>query len=161
MICVQQPIITNKIINKNEPKQKKILSQVLLGFYLCILFFGVWTSLTISNGEVCVNLELYEVYKDLNFSFNYSIKDFLINFAMLVPVGFYLNQFKLNIITIWYLGAVVGCIIEMGQFVLPINRVVQLMDVLTNGFSVVLGYTIAENTHKLLKNVNYYDKITK
>lgn len=145
----------------NIPKQKRILIQSLLGLYFCALLFCVWTSLTIVDGRVIINWEKYEELKQINFQINYTLNDFIINFLMLLPVGFYLKQTKCSRLLIWGAGMLLGFVIEFGQFVLPIYRVVQLMDVVTNGFSAVLGCLISENIYKPLKNTSYYDKITK
>jgi len=91
----------------------------------------------ISNGKWCA--------KSIDYSFKVNKQDLLINLFMLFPMGAFCIVFtqhrNLKFPILWGLmiGLIIGFLIETFQFILPVNRSVQLSDMVLNAASVVIG----------------------
>ena len=92
----------------------------------------------VNNGQWCA--------KNIKFSFaNLSKTDVLINLTMLFPLGAFFvvfaKQQNIKFQMFWSLpaGLAVGLFIETWQFILPVNRSVQISDALFNAVSVFVG----------------------
>lgn len=120
---------------------------ILLVIYLIIMILGVWTRVVIQGDIVKVSLDYSGGW--LSKSIRWGVKglklsDALINLFLLVPIGISMAvlipyKVKFKVIYMFLLGLIIGFIIEVGQFVLPVYRSVQLTDVVINGISMVLG----------------------
>ena len=94
---------------------------------------------------------------DLNIFHNGKI-DMIINILMLIPVGIsivVLNNHNIKVMNVLLLtiGFCVGFTIELLQLILPIARAVQLIDVILNGLSVILGGVIGILYVKLVNKI--------
>ena len=132
---------------KNE-KLKSILTHVFFGLYLCVLLAGVFGRVDISGGLVKVSFDFGGEWaaKTINWSVsNITTFDLLINLFMVIPVGMYIaylsrrKKMVISLLLFVALGFATGLFIESFQFILPIQRSVQLSDVLLNMASVVIG----------------------
>ncbi len=92
----------------------------------------------VSNGQWCA--------KNINFSFsNLTKTDVIINLLMLFPLGAFSTvialrkDLKFPLVYAFLIGLSVGLTIETLQFILPVNRSVQLSDIIFNGISVLIG----------------------
>lgn len=135
---------------KNE-KIKKIVTIVLFSLYCVVLFVGVFGVINIGGGNVSIAFNFTNKWasKTINFGFNITKFDLVINLVMLFPVGmfafFLLQKRKLltKVLLLVLIGALTGLLIETCQFILPIYRSVQLSDVLLNTVSVFAGGMLA------------------
>jgi VanZ family protein len=120
---------------------------ILFAIFIVILLCGVLSQYAIVDWNYILHFDFsYHVEKSINWEFwNVGIIDMLINIFMLIPIGqvvayFAKTESKANILVMLVLvGLGVGLTIETLQYLLPINRSVQLSDVILNSFSVVLG----------------------
>ena len=130
---------------KNKRRRKILVITLLIVFSVCLLI-GVIGNFYTKDG-------IYNVYFDFNYISPKSVQwnilenslgDMLINIIMLIPVGIAIvglcaDNKKRMLILLFTIGFVIGLIIETLQYILPINRAIQLADVLWNGVSVLLG----------------------
>ena len=145
---------------KNE-KAKKIVSIVLFGLYCIVLLVGVFGVISFSQGNVNIAFNFTNKWasKTINWGFNITKFDLIINLVMLFPVGmisYFLLQKKkmlIRIILLIVIGMLTGLFIEACQFVLPIYRSVQLTDVLLNTASVFGGGLLAMGYLSLIKKI--------
>lgn len=136
----------------DNKKINKIIMWTLFSLFLVCLVLGVFTNLTIVDNYVLIKIYSTGSWanKSIGFRFdNLTLFDILINLIMLVPVGVvfellyvYKNKntnFWKEVLWFILIGFFCGFCIEFLQFVLPINREVQLSDVVFNALSCVLG----------------------
>ena len=135
------------------------LSLIYFLIFLVVLAFCVFTTVDIGKDFVTINIVNNGKWfsKKISFVFNNDLKDILINLAMLFPVGFitgcwtrYKNK-KFMLIWAFVIGLCIGSIIEFGQFAFPIDRSVQLSDIVYNGLSGLIGginYFLLNLIHK-------------
>lgn len=145
---------------KNE-KTKKIVTIILFSLYCVVLFVGVFGVISFSQGNVNIAFNFTNKWasKTINFGFNITRFDLIINLVMLFPVGmfaYFLLQKKklwLKLLLLVLVGALTGLLIETCQFILPIYRSVQLTDVLLNTVSVFAGGMLAWGFLAIIKKI--------
>lgn len=113
---------------------------------LCVCVFA-----TVSIGKDVVTIQFVNngrwCAKTINFFSILQKNDILINLCMLFPLGAFFvvlaQQSNLKFQLLWSLlaGLAVGLFIETWQFILPVNRSVQLSDAVFNAISVFIGAT--------------------
>ena len=144
------PIILRLLINKK--KINMILSLVLFFLFLIVLTLGVFTNCSVFYPSIKISFETNGVWASEYIRFNIfylSIFDIMVNSIMLLPVGvlftlfyYYKRQnFTIKKLFLWLvlLGFLCGLFIETMQFILPIERAIQLSDVLLNTISCFIG----------------------
>ena len=136
-------------------KKDKLRNTFTIAFfclYLGVLFCGVFGQLGIDGSRVVIDFDFGGQWcaKTIKWSLiNISTFDLVINLVMLLPVGmftFYFARKKkwwLRLLFLAIFGLLSGTFIETCQFILPIQRSVQLSDVLLNCVSVFAGGLIA------------------
>lgn len=145
-----------------KEKIKKIIAIVLLSLFIVILLVGTWGKLDIGKDVVRINFDFSGKFcnKTINFSFNnLQHFDIVINLIMMIPIGMFIVMlYNKNFIKMMFLllivGALSGFFIELTQFVLPIQRNVQLSDVIFNMLSVLIGGLICRVYIAILNCVN-------
>ncbi len=136
-----------------KDKVKIILFNIWFVLFLVVLIVGVFGKLDINKNftNITFDFSAYWFNKSINFSFKNITKfDLLINLFMLIPVGVYFDfiltkqKFSKRLVIVLFIGLGFGLGIEFCQFMLPIQRGVQLSDALLNAASVIIGYLIFE-----------------
>ena len=128
-------------------KSTSILIWILFAIFIAILLCGVLSKYKISGENYILYFDFqYYTEKAINWRFwNVGVVDLIINIVMLIPIGQVVAYFAKTESRFKVLGALalvglgVGLTIETLQYVLPINRSVQVSDVIFNTISVVLG----------------------
>ena len=144
------PIILRMLINKK--RANTILSFVLLLLFLFVLCLGVFTNCSVTYPTIKISFETNELWANeyiLFNIFNLTCFDLLVNSVMLLPFGviftlfyYYKNpNFSVKKLFLWlfFIGLACGLFIETMQFILPIERTIQLSDVLLNTISCFIG----------------------
>lgn len=125
-----------------------VITCVLTVIFFISLCICVFSTVSIDNDFVTILFESNGKWcaKNINYTFsNLTKQDILINIFMLFPLGAFCIVFtshrnlKLPLIWAFVIGLIVGFIIETFQFILPINRSVQLSDMIFNALSVLIG----------------------
>lgn len=144
----------------NEKLQRKIFLIYLISFF-SFLTTGTIANIKISKVTISVSLNLKNIKRKI-FSTNFHnlpLSDIIINSLMLFPVGTSFNFLHLKNKKFWtkifltiIVGALIGTTIETIQFILPINRVSQISDVVFNITSTIFGCCFSEILIKNNKN---------
>ena len=126
-----------------------ICAIVLFCVYAMVLCLGVFGRVEFTKSTVKLGLDFSGQWcsKSINWNFAHlSAFDVVINLFMLVPVGFFVTYFLVKKWKIWqllifllFIGFAFGLFIETMQFILPIQRSVQLSDIVFNSISVFIG----------------------
>jgi len=133
-------------------KVSNVLMTLLLIAFLVILFLGIYCKVYFVDDKVFVKPDFSGEWmsKTVNFKFNIVSKfDFFINLILLIPIGIvtrYLTKDRkawARILIILVVAFVSGILTELGQFILPIPRSVQLTDSVLNMISVLIGAIVA------------------
>lgn len=135
------------ILTIKNIKTLKIVTRVLAVVYAVILVIGVWSRVSVRDGVVNISFDYSQGFlsKEISWGFSsLSFVDVALNLVMLIPVGIIFSvlspePIKMQLIWSFVIGLSLGIIIELGQFMLPVRRSVQLSDVLFNTLSVILG----------------------
>lgn len=129
-------------------KLQKILMIIYFCCYLCVLFVGVFGSLSIGERYITINFDFTRDWraKPINISLSGIGKfDLIINLVMLYPAGMFIlflarrKKWWIKLIMLATIGLAIGATIETLQFILPVPRSVQLSDALLNMTSVFIG----------------------
>ena len=147
IIC---PIVLRLLINKK--KINTILSLVLLILFLIVLFLGVFTNCSVTYPSIKISFSTNGLWASEYIRFNIfklSIFDLCVNAIMLLPIGVIFSLFyyyknptlsiKKLLLWLMLIGFLSGLFIEAMQFILPIERAIQLSDIILNTISCVLG----------------------
>lgn len=129
-----------------------ITTLIFMVLYLGILMVGVLGSLSLKNGNIIIKMSFnYHSKKSIHWALSTPIRDAVKNILMFIPfgVGGYVvlklkgeKTYKILILLL-IAGASFGIVIESLQYFLPINRMVQFIDVINNGLSCLLGGIIS------------------
>lgn len=147
IIC---PIIL-RLTFKNK-KVTIILLSIMATLFSIVLFIGVFTKVTVTQDviKISLNSKGHWASETINFNiFNLSTFDLCVNTIMLIPFGVilalalnYRNKkmpFWKLLLLLFLCGILFGFMIELIQFILPIERAIQLSDVFLNAISCVIG----------------------
>ena len=127
---------------------KKIFLTAFFVLYICILIIGVLGKIDITAETTKITFDFSGEWaaKPINWNFDHlTLFDVLINLFMLIPIGTYIclmkndNLFAKTIFMSLFIGFLIGVCIETAQFILPIQRSVQLSDAIFNAASVMIG----------------------
>lgn len=129
-------------------------AQVLKLTYLIYVSFFVCMIILLTILDIKIKMPYITAKLNFNINFYYSKSviydlsglakyDLFTNMVLLAPIGglMYLIDYRkyLFVPYCFFVGVYIGTFIEVMQLLLPISRVVQLIDVLLNGVSVMLG----------------------
>lgn len=140
----------------------KIFMMLLFIVFLVVLFIGIYFKVSFVNNKVYAVPDFSGKWfnKTINLSLTNIPKfDFVINIIMLIPVGIvcrFLNQRKevwKRILILVLVAFISGILTELGQFILPIPRGVQLSDCLLNMLSVLIGGIFASLCFAVRKKI--------
>lgn len=144
------PIILRFFLHRK--KTNKVFAIVLLCLYSTALILGVFTNVQISNETVVMAFSSNNTWASEPINLNiipFTTIDFIINIVLLFPIGVVIILFdfykrnrcnlKKSIIKLLLVGLIVGFSIEFFQFILPVERTVQLSDIILNTLSCTLG----------------------
>ena len=127
---------------KHNTKLSKFLC---LSIYIISLIFGLFTQARVINNTIYFDLVFDTLWGNalLNTAYFNSF-NILMNLLLLFPLGTFFPLFarkKSNfLLKIGIRGLITSSAIETLQFILPINRVPEILDVITNTISAILGY---------------------
>lgn len=124
---------------------------VVYFLFLLVLLVGVLGKIEIGKTYSNITFDFSGEWanKKIGTSFDTTKTDFLINIAMLVPVGQLvcliskIKRSRFGVLFAVVAGGFCGVLIETMQFVLPVMRSVQFSDVVYNTVSAVIGYLFA------------------
>ena len=134
---------------------------ILFILFLAVLFVGIYFRVDFVDNKVYAipNFSGEWFNKTISFSFkNISKFDIVINLVMLIPVGIvcrYLTNRKntlKRVLILLCVAFISGVLTELGQFILPIPRGVQLSDSLFNMASVLIGGCVG-SVYYAVKNI--------
>ena len=133
---------------------KKPLTICYLFTYLLLLFLGVLLDVSIDNNSISFSLLITSKWFNNKLSIAYfDTLLIFINILLLFPLGTIFPLLKKNKLNNYLFSLIIGfstsLLIEFLQFSLPIIRYGELLDIINNTFSVILGYQ-----YYLL--INYY-----
>ena len=150
----------------NKKFNKPIVRILLVLYILLVLFLtltdvnlGMFVSIKFNYSADWCNKTIYLFEK-------FDIMDLLINLAMLIPVGLMIwdrnRSLALNCLKSSIFGCFIGFCVETLQFVLPVNRTVQIQDIIINTGSAIIGtilmwLIIKLFVHIFKKDVRYGD----
>ncbi len=121
----------------------KILGILYFVIYLLGLVILTFSKVVFTNKEIIITFITNNKWFSLNFLWaNFSASNILLNLVMLFPVGAFiisLNTKKGFIKTI-IVSFVISLIIEILQFILPVNRTTEVLDIVLNVISGIIGY---------------------
>lgn len=136
-------------------KRKRFLIGYLI-IYLCLLILGVFFKVSISNGLIHFGLLITNKW------FNNTLVlaaleplTVIINLFLCFPIGFVIPALfnKTNIFRVLLIGFLFSFSIEFLQFTLPILRSPELLDVINNTISVLLGFIYFNIIKKVRTNL--------
>lgn len=146
-------------------KRRKIWVYTYLATYIFLLILGVFTNVDFNSSNVSFTLLITSDWANNTINIAYfNFISILINLFLLFPLGVILSfLFKSNkkFYKIILFGIFTSISIEFLQFLLPIIRYPELLDVLTNTISVILGYLYYLVIEKALNRSDIYDKLPK
>ena len=160
------------IVFVKNSKLSNFFITILFVIFLGILFVGIYFKVSFVGNKVYAvpNFSGEWFNKTINFSFKNIPKfDLVINIIMLIPIGIvcrYLTKKKklwARILILLVVAIISGICTELGQFILPIPRGVQLSDSLLNMGSVLIGgivgsvyFAIRNKIHKGSRYSHYH-----
>lgn len=127
----------------NNARILKILSIISFVLFLICLGFLVFGNVSFKNGNIVLTLQTNNKWFSMIFLWgSFSVTNILLNIFMLFPVGaFCLCNFKKHtFIKTLLISFVISVTIELLQFVLPVNRSTEILDVILNTLSGAIGY---------------------
>lgn len=150
-------------------KNKRVsnaLMFTLLAVFLVVLFVGIYFRVSFVGNKVYAvpNFSGEWFNKTINVSFKNIPKfDLVINLIMLIPIGI-VCRYATNKKPLWkrililvVVAVVSGVLTELGQFILPIPRGVQLSDSVLNMISVLIGGCVA-SLYYVFKNLVFKNR---
>ena len=131
-----------------DDKKYKFWKNVLLSSFFIVLLIGVIGEIDFNKKSLYIGFSFMGDWfnKNIILAFPKFKTDLVINSIMLMPIGSWVmieskrKDLKLGIVYSIVLGVITGIMIELLQFILPVNRSVQLSDVVLNTMSAVIGY---------------------
>lgn len=145
------------VILKNESKLLKFCAIIYMVCYFVLLFVGVTSTINFDKSSVIINLAFDGEWFSPNFVlFGGGIVNSLINLVMFFPLGLLVYSFskKKKFLKTILLALILSIIIETLQWILPISRNTELLDVLLNTISgVISALTFKFLTTTLFKNI--------
>ena len=151
------------IVFVKNRKVSNFLMGTLFVMFLIVLFVGIYFKVSFVDNKVYAVPDFSKQWfnKTINFSFvNIPLFDLIINIIMLIPVGIFCRfatRFKfawVRILILLVVAVLSGILTELGQYILPIPRGVQLSDSLLNMGSVLIGGIIGSIFFAIKKKRN-------
>lgn len=146
-------------------KNKKLVLTYLL-IYLFMLLGGVLLKVSITNSNIYFSLLITNKwFNNPLYIASFAKLGIIINIFLLFPLGVIIpllstKQSKIGLKSAIY-GMFASLLIETLQFSLPIRRFPELLDILNNTISVILGYMYYCILSKLLFRGEKYDRLSK
>ena len=143
---------------------KKILYKTYIFTYTILLFFGVLSDISIKNNTMFISLVTTEKIANNFLSISYvNIYNITINLLLFFPFGVTLPLINKNctLLKLIIFSLFLSIFIEFLQFLLPIIRYPEVLDVITNIISVILGYIYYLLISKSLFRSDKNDKLSK
>ncbi len=144
------------LIFKNKQILLKIIISIWFIIYLALLSIGTTANIEIRNSSVKIWYDFSVGWLKLDFSiFSSGTFNIFTNLVMMFPVGFFVFSicehhpvFKTII-----LSFIISIIIELYQWILPVSRHTEIMDILLNVASGIISaiYCIILKKLKLIK----------
>jgi len=143
-------------------KTNKYIKHLYLFSYFILLFMGVLLDISIHDSTIYFSvLTTNKWFSNKLVIANFAPFGVLVNLFLLFPFGFILPIIKhLTFYKVLLLGFLLTLTIEILQFMLPIIRYTELLDIINNTISVILGYQYYLLISKLMGREKY-DRISK
>ncbi len=139
------------INNKHILKILSIIAFILFIILLSVLVFG---KVSLENGNIVLKFQTNNKWFSMYFLWgSFTKSNILLNIVMLLPVGAFilcLNTRHGFIKTI-LLSLLISVVIEVLQFILPIQRTTEVLDLVLNTVSGIIGYAYFYFVFKLAK----------
>lgn len=142
---------------KNKPLSLKVCTIILAVLFFAFLFVGTTAEVTLKNNIIKVNYVFTDSWFDFKIKFgSTSISNIMVNIVLLFPVSYIVFVFsKTNYFAkCIFFAFVVSLIIETYQWVLPIPRGTEIIDLILNTLCGVVSYLYC----KLLKRFGAFKK---
>jgi glycopeptide antibiotics resistance protein len=120
---------------KNHQRTLKTIISVLLVCYLILLFIGTTFEVDLAFPNVSFNLKLNDNWFSLHFiAFNFGKINVLVNLALFLPLGFatFTLSKKHKVLKTVLFSFLLSTTIELSQWILPIYRNTEILDVILN-----------------------------
>lgn len=127
----------------NNKRLLKILGIVFFIVFLIILLILTLGNVKITYSSVILSFVTNNSWFSLDFAFaNFNKQNILLNTFMLFPVGAFVISIntKHSFIKTILISLVISLIIETLQFVLPVDRTTEILDLILNTISGIIGY---------------------
>ena len=141
---------------KNSKKLLKIISIISFVCYIFLLSILVFGNITIENDIFKVNLKTNAPWLSLNFCVaSFSTSNILYNLIMMFPIPAFIfansnylfsnsksfiNKSKNIFLKSTIISFIISLLIELLQFILPVFRTTEILDLVLNSLSGVLGF---------------------
>lgn len=132
---------------KNNQKAFKITIACLSVVFFVLLFVGTTAEVTLKNNTIAVCYKTTGQWFDFGITFgNIDITNIFVNLFLLFPVGFIVFTFsdKNHFVKCTILALIISLIIETYQWVLPFPRSTEIIDILLNTASGIVGYAYSK-----------------
>lgn len=128
---------------KNHPKALKICTIVLAVIYFAFLFVGTSAEVTLSNNVVSAHYVFNNKWFDFRFGFgSIGFVNIVVNIFLLFPIGYIVFAFskKHNLLKCVLFALLISLLIETYQWILPVPRGTEIIDLLLNTASGFVAY---------------------
>lgn len=143
--------------------KRKLFVISYLSVYFLILCLGVFLDITLTKESISFSLLLTNTWASNSISIAYfNPLSVLINLFLLFPIGFICPFIikNCNIAKVIIIGVIVSFTIEFLQFLLPIIRYPEVLDIINNTISVILGYMYYLLVNRAFHRGEKYDKLS-
>lgn len=131
------------LIFYNTKALKKLLI-IYIVLFIVALIIGVFGTINIQSNIAEISFKFNGQWFDFNkiVVAKFGLFNTLVNLILLFSFGILLacDNHPLNWLKSLIIGLCIGLLIEIMQFILPIDRTPELMDIVFNGISMLLGY---------------------
>lgn len=132
---------------KNNQKAFKITMACLSAVFFVLLFVGTTAEVTLKQNTVAVCYKTTELWFDFGITFgNTDITNIAVNLLLLFPVGYIVFTFsgKNYFFKCTAMALIISLIIETYQWVLPFPRSTEVIDIILNTASGIIGYAYSK-----------------
>jgi glycopeptide antibiotics resistance protein len=137
---------------KNHQKALKIITTIFACGYFVCLFIGTTADINMTSSKTTIDFDFTKKWFNINFLlYDFDLDNILINLFMFFPIGFIVYVFadKKPFIKTIILALILSIIVELYQFILPINRYTELTDLIFNTTSGLISACVCKLLLKL------------
>ena len=145
------PIIVSFCLRRHK-KALKIVAIISFVVYLFFLFYGTLCKISIDYPDITFDLKFDSPWFSLYFlTFNFGKTNVLINLVIFLPIGFfvYATCDKKCFLKTILLSFFLSVFIELLQWILPVYRNTEILDVILNTISGLLSALLCQILYKM------------